>query len=572
LKGGVQSRWFHGLLLLSWVLLGASFRFARLSAKPPWTDEFSTLVFSLGQSYTAVPLNQLVSLETLLLPLHFNAEASVFSVAEGLLVDNVHPPLYFMLAHEWMKLFLPDGALASIWVARSLPALLGVASIPAVFGLSWLAFRSRLVSQLAAGMMAISPYALFLAQEARHYTLSILWVIAALSLLVVAVQHLEQHRPIAGWLVVVWIGLNALAIATHYLFLITLAASALVLLRLAIAQARKDWRKLLQPHWLRIYFVALGTVAICLAWLPTWRRIPSHNLTQWIQDDSNLGILSLINPIFQAIATWITMLALLPVESALLPIMLVSGFLMIIYFLWAIPLLKRGLWHQPTRLAQRSVHLFGTFIIGAIVLFFLISYAGSDLTRGARYNFVYFPAVIVLIGASLAVWWRFPTRAVATSSGSRQWSGLSGRQSVLLVGMVGLLSAVTVVSNLGYQKYYRPDLLVPLMQRSTVPILAATTHNTSIQVGEIMGVGWQLPQSFSSQVQFLLAHAEDPTCSENCSATQTLDRSIAQLPRPFDLWLINFHAPAQPEAQSCRLDANPPQHINGYEYRLYHCS
>jgi uncharacterized membrane protein len=42
-------------------------------------------------------------------------------------------------------------------------------------------------------------------------------------------------------------------------------------------------------------------------------------------------------------------------------------------------------------------------IIGSILIFLGFNYLlGIDLTRGARYNFVYFPAVIVLLGASFS--------------------------------------------------------------------------------------------------------------------------------------------------------------------------
>jgi len=99
-----------------------------------------------------------------------------------------HPPLYCSRSLVDAGWLTPSdkrryGAYVSVWAARSLPALLG-ASIPAVYGLSRLAFRSPLVSQLAAAMMAVSP-GIFLAQEARHYTLAF-WVIASLSCLVIA--------------------------------------------------------------------------------------------------------------------------------------------------------------------------------------------------------------------------------------------------------------------------------------------------------------------------------------------------------------------------------------------------
>ena len=93
-----------------------------------------------------------------------------------------------------MQLWPPDSVgLASVWAARALPVILGAASIPALYTLSWFAFRSRLVGQVSAAMMAVSPYGIFLAQEARHYTLAILWVIASLSCLASAIRYIQAQ-------------------------------------------------------------------------------------------------------------------------------------------------------------------------------------------------------------------------------------------------------------------------------------------------------------------------------------------------------------------------------------------
>lgn len=156
------------LLLLLWTLIALILRFINLDSKPLWTDEFSTLVFSLGNSFRGVPIDQAIKLSTLLEPLQFRSTASIAYVVDHLLLESNHPPVYFMLAHWWMQLLQPSED-SLVWIARSLPALLGVLSIPATFGLGWLAFRSQLVGQLAAGMMAVSPYGIYLAQEARHY-------------------------------------------------------------------------------------------------------------------------------------------------------------------------------------------------------------------------------------------------------------------------------------------------------------------------------------------------------------------------------------------------------------------
>jgi uncharacterized membrane protein len=618
LKTFLSSRWFHPLLLLVWMLVGAGLRLTQLAGKPPWTDEFATLVFSLGNSFQTVPLDQAISLDTLLQPLQPNPTLGASAVIHRLITEDHHPPLYFVLAHWWMQLFPSSDGYVSLWAARSLPALFGVASIPAVYGLGFLAFRSRLVAQGAAAMMAVSPYGVFLTQEARHYGLGILWVIASLCCLVVAVQHLHRRTPLPISLVLGWVLVNALGIATHYFFSLTLFTEFMVLLGIWIwgSNFAPVISKLFPiPHspfpnahtsWLRIYAVAAGTFVSCLAWVPVWQMSHDTQMTQWIMND-NFTFLSAIGPIFQALAAWITMIALLPVESSALPVVLISGAVMLVFFIWAVPIIHRGLkvqMAQPeTRLAVGAI---GGFVLGAIALFFGITYfLGTDLTRGARYNFVYFPAVIVLLGAALASHWNAP-QILKRPDASYQ-DNLSGklstfqlpvpyktnsRRAVALIWLMGLLSGITVISNLGYQKYYRPDLLVPEIHKmSSVPILIATTHNTLVQTGEMMGLAWEFKRSANQssplKPMFLLAHQEQQQCVSSvervnvidagegttCRASSTLVKAIAQLPRPLDVWLVNFKASVVPEPPNCFTEdiTQYQTTVNGYAARLYHC-
>jgi uncharacterized membrane protein len=430
-----------------------------------------------------------------------------------------------------------------------------------------------------------------------------------LSCLVIAVQHLDRRKPFPWWVALIWVVVNALGVATHYFFLLTLAAIALVLVSFAFRQGHQEWKVLLQPYWQRIYGVAFGTAVASLVWLPVWQSLRSHETTQWIQSDDRLSLLGLINPIFQALAAWITMLALLPVEADALPIVITAGFLMIVFFLWAIPVLRAGWRMQRSRpISRLAINALGGFVLGAVALFFLITYGlGSDLTRGARYNFVYFPAVVVLVGASLAAHWRSSaplppsiyradirkrisgTLAIAQPEAAQAggetllapspWYRLlcpQGQRAVMLIWCVGLLSGITVVENLGYQKYYRPDLLLPLIQQTSHgEVLITTTHTTLVQVGEMMGLGWQAQLSQhdanSPNLHFLLAQTAQPVCVENCAATLTLESALAKMPKPLDLWLINFHAPVVLERQNCLVDTQPQRSISGYDYRLYHC-
>lgn len=575
LQYSVHSATHDSLLLWLWILVGIVLRFINLAAKPPWTDEFSTLVFSLGNSFLGVPLDQPIGIDVLLQPLQPRLSAGVGDVIKHLFTESNHPPLYFILTNLWLRLFKGDFGLVSVWGARSLAAIFGVATIPAIYALSRLAFGSRLISHIAAVMMATSPYGIFLAQETRHYTLAILWVIASLACFIIAARHIQNHTQLPIKIALAWVVVNALGIATHYFFVLTLCCEALVLLGLAIREGRgrakldgkitvSSVRFIFSPPWYRIFVVATGTAIAGAVWIPVFlQNSYGGKLTEWIQGD-RVGF-AWLSPIFQALAAWITMISLLPVESPRIPVVIISGLIMLGFFIWVTPILLRGLkirLRQPQ--TQFDAKLLMWFVISAIVLFFIFTYfLGIDLTRGARYNFVYFPAMIVLLGASLAICWRTSKIKIF------KWR-ISGKKAVVIIWVMSLLSAMTVVSNLGYQKYYRPDLFVNLIEKiSSAPILIATSQKTHVHIGEMMGVAreFKFDRDKNHRVSFLLAHQDENTNT----STAALQKTLKALPRPFDLWLVNFFADQPDELETCSRENKLLPAINGYEYKVFRC-
>ena len=586
------------LLLLLWTVIAFILRFANLNSKPLWTDEFSTLVFSLGNSFRGVPIDRAIDLSTLLQPLQLRPDADTADVLRNLLLESNHPPVYFMLAHWWMRLFGPTED-SLVWIGRALPALLGVISVPAIYFLGKFAFSSRLVGQCAAAMMAVSPYGIYLAQEARHYTLGILLVIASLFCLVLAAKKLQQPAPLPIWAVLLWVVVNCLGIAVHYFFVLTLCAEAIALIAVIWQQFKgKLPDNSQQPNiWQfqilgRLLSVAMGTLAGGLVWLPIFLSNKyGSELTNWIVSGDRT-FLNWINPIFQALAGWITVMSLLPVESQNLAVVVVSAIAMTIFFILVLPILfsafKNSLTTPDTRLG--SV-IFGGFVLGAIFLFFSFAYIlGIDLTRGARYNFVYFPGVILLLGATLAVIFNTPTA-------KSQWFNfraieVPGKKAVVLILVMGFFSGVTVNSNLGYRKYYKPDLLIPIIRElSKVPVLIATTQKTHVEIGELMGIGWEWERSSATDFVADVADVTDVRKKEEVKAFDsplfllanqrrdgpeiaagTLDKTLSQLERPLDLWLVNFRAPVSLEAQKCQVESGELPAVDGYEYRVYHCS
>ncbi|MEG5062541.1 glycosyltransferase family 39 protein [Microcoleus sp. B3-A4] len=584
------------LLLFLWTAIAFILRFANLDSKPLWTDEFSTLVFSLGNSFRGVPIDRAIDLSTLLEPLQLGSGAGIADVLNHLLLESNHPPVYFMLAHWWMRLFGPTED-SLVWIGRALPALLGVISVPAIYFLGKFAFSSRLVGQCAAAMMAVSPYGIYLAQEARHYTLGILLVIASLFCLALAAKKLQQRAPLPIWAVLLWVVVNCLGIAAHYFFALTLCAEAIALIaviwqqfngKLPIDNSQQPNIWQFQILW-RLFAVAIGTLAGGLVWLPVFLSNKyGSELTNWIVSGDRT-FLDWIAPIFQALAGWITVMSLLPVESPNLAVVVASAIAMTIFFILVLPILfsalKNSLTTPDTRL---GTVIFGGFVLGAIFLFFSFAYIlGIDLTRGARYNFVYFPGVILLLGAILAVISNTPTA-------KSQWFNLRaievpGKKAVVLILAMGFFSGVTVNSNLGYRKYYKPDLLIPIIsQVSKVPVLIATTQKTHVEIGELMGIGWEWERSSTTD---FVADVTDVRKKEEVKAFDsplfllanqrrdapeiaagTLDKTLSQLERPLDLWLVNFRAPVNLEAQKCQVESRDLPAVDGYEYQVYHCS
>lgn len=594
----MNRRWFHLTLLLVWVLLGAGLRFANLTSKPLWTDEFATIVFSLGHSFLTIPLDRPLSITELLQPLHVTGRTSVQAVVHHLLQESNHPPLYFILTHWWLQLVSPSEGSVSVWAVRSLAAFFGVITIPATFGLTWLALRSQLTAHLAALVMAVSPFAVYLAQEARHYTLPLLWIAASLACLLVAVRKIERGTVLPLWVCLSWVGVNGLGIATHYFFVFSLIAEAVVLCALGIRNRWLDSLKgknLLFAQGWRMGGVVLGTIASGLVWLPLVQHVQESELTRWIYrgDRSGLGFLQ---PLAQTLGGWITMLYLFPIQAPERGVAIASIVILLLATGWTVPKLYQGLAAQyflaylPLKLVQNcrtalnpekqiqapshlpqceltdqrlAVWLLGGFMLAAIALLLGITYLqGMDLTSAFRYNFIYFPAVVVVLGASLAGQWLWRPH---------------GQRTVILIVFLSFLGSLTVVTNLAYQKTHRPDLVVKAMQtRTHYPALIAIAHRTHGQTGRMMGLAWEWQRHVAftpaPEPQFLLAHqGDDPR-----SPVVALRRSLSSLPRPLDLWLVNFQdVPSIPlnallKRHRCQK-ARDRQSVDGYQFKLYRC-
>ncbi|MGB3507761.1 MAG: glycosyltransferase family 39 protein [Microcoleaceae cyanobacterium] len=614
-----HQRRLHLILLACWIILGIALRWTNLADKSASSTEIATLGYSLGHRFFDLPLDQVINLNQLLSPLQLDSTSTPNDVMYNLLSEDNHPPFYFVLNHWWLHLFGTDGELVSLWVGRSLSCIFGVAAIPAIFGLGWLAF-SPLVGQMAAALMAVSPYGIYLAQESRHYTFTILWIIASISCWITAIRYIKKRELLTIWLGCFWVIINSFGIATHYFFSLVLAAEGLVIGWLWL----RDIKNSLQRYWWRIYTVGLGTFIGFLVWLPVLTIGNVNNeLTDWISTSFELDEIWL--PLPRLLAWLLTMVWLLPFEGTSLIVIILSAITLLGILIWVSPHLWRGWKVQMIGETSLSFQMFFGFFVGAIAIFLAIIYGiGKDLSLAARYHFVYFPVVIILLAVALAKCWDnsgnqtqvetvfsdkknrgfqllklrdffrrsgkgkikeetarkknliFLISTFATNLNFSQLKQMEKRV-VILVLVMGLSGGLTVVTNYGYQKSRRADLLAEVIKiQSQAPPLIATTYQTHSEIRALIALGLEFKRQENDNnmtnfflPQFLLVKRQQ---EQRLTSDSPLAKFLSQTARPLDLWGVNLKVEESDlETFKCLEYSGSQPKINGYRYNLYRC-
>jgi uncharacterized membrane protein len=515
--------------LMAACLVGLILRGLNLTGKPLWMDEVITTMFSFGQSYDRIPVGQVLSVEMLMQFLTFRPEATCTEIATNVMTQSVHPPLFFCGMHAWLKLLYTfwgePNWLAWVWAMRSASAIVGTMAIGLAYGLAQMAWRgARHVGSIAiatAWVMAVSPFAVYLSQEARHYTLPMLVVMLGLGGLLKIQQDWRQGQ-INPWVWVGWTAVQTLGFYVHYFALLATAAQigALVLWIGFDARHRRNPSNRQSSRWVMGWVpIALMISAFGFTVAPWWPIFLSHVTnrpeTNWLKTVTPT-LVTILAPLWQLPMAWLSMIVALPVEGQPLLVVIPTAIAMLLFGAWigreAIGGVRRR-WRDP---ATRDASFILTAFLGIMLSLFGLIILGlqKDISQVPRYSFIYYPAVCLLLGAGLS-------------------GRTSGRTPLRGLVLIGVLSGLLINANLVFQKPFDPDRLA-----------LNITHSANLNVLVVMGYNdyQELALGLSFALALRTEHRPEQSVKfvflDRSSGYDAVFPEFSTLPSVDEFWLI----------------------------------
>jgi uncharacterized membrane protein len=554
----------HFLTLAAILLLGLGLRLWHLESKPLWLDEVLTALFGSGLSYDVIPKEQPFAITTLPRLLQWRP-ATCPEIANNLVRQSSHPPLFFCGLHGWLSWI--TGVKASfIWQLRSLPALLGTLAVGCSYLLNRVAFNPKM-GLLAALLAAVSPFGVYLSQEARHYTLPLCIILLALTALVKLGQQLAQTQRLSLLWLGFWVAINGVGLYAHYFFLYTFIAQVLSLGLCCLWQARQG-KNGLKPVLLSC-LATLMVVGIYTPGLITMFRLPDQANNQWLVFRPETWVDGL-GPLLRQAAALITMVMVVPLEkqpAGLIIATIIPGLILLGLLLrWCAAGLGQ-LWQSPQRL---SVGIIASFTLLTLLANLASTYLlRRDVTLGFRYSFTILPGVIALFAAGLG------QQAFQSKKAWRPWLAVA----------IGLCGTVLVVHNLAFLKPFSPErasnkILAPVPGQP-MPMLVTMVYDSPMRTAVGLSYGLELlrrPQP-KPEISFAFVNQNRPAPE----LLQQIRQQIAAMPTPLTLWLSGSKELNLPhvtdativagvKAQGCQPEPKYDFLANqGVEFHLYRC-
>ncbi|MCS6846239.1 MAG: glycosyltransferase family 39 protein [Anaerolineae bacterium] len=292
----------HWLFLGTILLLAAVLRFYKIGAQSLWYDE--------GNSARI-------------------AERSLALIVEGAAGD-IHPPLYYIALKYWRAAFGESEA-----TLRAFSATCGVLTVLCAYLIGRDAFGRR-VGLIAAFLLAVMPFAIYYAQEARMYALLALcaaastWAVMRMGRLGIGdwrSENRDWRLPISNLqsliIILLYIAATTAGLWTHYAYPFVMIAQGVAYLALTLLNSPSTIHDSRSAHERRnalILYTLANVVAITL-FLP-WLPVAIRQVQGWGVDRPAYALGPALLDAYRTLIVGRT----LPPDQATLPVGLFTAF------------------------------------------------------------------------------------------------------------------------------------------------------------------------------------------------------------------------------------------------------
>ncbi len=432
-------------LIIVLLVLGVFFRFANLERKVYWRDEALTSLqisgYTQSEFVQQVFDGHVIGIEDLQKYQRPNPEKSLIDTIKSLAIETPeHPPLYYVLIRLWGEYF--GNSVATL---RSFSAFISLLVFPSTYWLCRELFKSSLVGWVAIALIAVSPFHVLYAQEAREYSL---WTV---TILLSSAALLQAIRLKTRFYWAIYSATLTLAIYCH-------PFSALVAIGHGIYVVATEGFRLSKTF--RAYLAA--SLAALLSFLP-WILIVITHLRQiqtsmaWALEKSSL--LDLVGAWFTGIMCVLFNFGLGSVGSFRFYLLILILLMIVSYPIYFL-----------CRQAPKQIWLFVLTLMGVTSLALIL----PDLIFGGARSFAFRYFIPFYLGIELAIAYLFSTKIISANMSQRRiWQTLL---AVLI--SVGVAScAISSPKNIGLSKAIRFDMQLPqIINNASRPLLIGSNY------------------------------------------------------------------------------------------------
>jgi uncharacterized membrane protein len=460
---GFPNFWLR-LVLITVLVLGLLFRFVNLDRKVYWHDETYTSLWLSGYSKSELLQQtfrgEVISIGDLQKYQSPNADKDLTNTIKNLAAEEPqHPPLYYTVAWFWCHWFGSSTA-----ALRSLSAIISLLLFPSIYWLCLELFDSTLIAWMAIALVAVSPFQVLYAQEARQYSL---WAVTIVLMSAALLRAIRVRTNLSWTIYTVTLTLGLYTFLLSGLVAISHGLYVLVHQKLRFSQL------------VRNYLIAsLAAVLLFAPWL-------LH-----IGDTTGLDWVNSAMPLSTLVKTWLDNPTRIFLDlnfsfnnrwSELLPRLLGPLCLIGYSFYWL------------CRHAPRKVWWFVGTLVGVTGLALLL----PDLLLGGRRSTISRYLIPTFLGIHLAVAYLLGTKVVSTKAAMQKlWIGITA-----IVISSGVLSCVvSLQADTWWTKrssQYNHQIAA-LINRSPSPLLVSSDRSPNI--GDVLSLSHLLKPDTAVQL------------------------------------------------------------------------